>query len=136
MKKISTILGSIVFTSIIISSCGKNSAEFPESTISYDEAEYEVGGHSTLSDDKQNDMFETKYENHWFTWEGEVVLAEADNASINIDGVGTQDLLVDFADIKAGYNLKKGDHIKVRFVMTSPGGSFLPFRGENAVIVP
>ena len=91
---------------------------------------------TSLSVFKKEDIFNSKYNNHWFTWEGEVVLAEASEASINIDGFGTQDLQVDFADEKAGYNLKKGDHIKVHFVMTSLGGSFLPFGGEDAVIIP
>ena len=136
MKKLIEIFIAVFVTSLIITSCGESAANLPESSLSYNDAENEVGGHSKLSDDKKEDIFNSKYKDHWFTWEGEVVLAEADEASINIDGFGTQDLQVDFADEKAGYNLKIGDHIKVRFVMTSLGGSFLPFGGENAIIVP
>jgi len=138
MKKTMAIFGVILFATFILTSCGGNSPKpkFPESNLSYIDAEKEVGGQSTLSDDKKEDIFNSKYNNHWFTWEGEVVLAESAQASINIDGIGTQDLRVDFADKKAGYNLKKGDHIKVHFVMTSVGGSFLPFGGEEAVIIP
>ncbi len=44
--------------------------------------------------------FDTKYKNHWFTWEGEIALVESDNVSINIDLAGTQDLRVDFLDGK------------------------------------
>ncbi len=63
------------------------------------------------------------------------MLAEADEASLNIDGKGTQDLQVDFADKRAGYNLTKGDFITVKFVMKTTGGCFLPFSGEYASIV-
>jgi uncharacterized protein YcfL len=136
MKKLVTIFGVIILGVVILSGCASNAAQFPESNLSYNDAENEVGGSSKLSDDKKEDIFNSKYKYHWFTWDGVVVLAESDEASINIDDFGTQDLQVDFADKKAGYNLKIGDHIKVRFLMTSLGGSFLPFGGEQAVIVP
>ncbi|MBM3418796.1 MAG: hypothetical protein FJY17_07760 [Bacteroidetes bacterium] len=138
MKKVMTIFGVIILASIILISCGGGTdpSKFPTSNLTYFDAENEVGGHSKLSDDKKEDIFNSKYENHWFTWSGEVVLADADDASINIDGIGIQDLQIYFADEKAGYNLKIGDQIKVRFVMTSMGGRFLPFGGEHAIIIP
>ena len=104
------------------------------SSASYEEVDSQVGCNSKYSDDKKDDIFNSKYKNKWMTWRGEVVLAEADEASLNIDGKGTQDLSVDFANKSAGYNLKKGDVISVKFVMKYAGGCFLPFSGDNASI--
>ncbi len=130
------VLFMLTLTSFLYSSCdNRDSSKFPASSLSYMEAENEVGGHSTLSDQKLEDVFNSKYKDHWFTWEGVISLVESDNVSINIDGSGLSDLNVYFADEKAGYDLKVGQKIKVCFVMTSLGGSFLPFGGEDAFIV-
>lgn len=135
MKKV--ILFCLIGATFLFTGCGgTDPSKFPTSNLTYFEAENEVGGHSKLSEDKKEDIFNSKYKNHWFLWEGEVLFAESDNASINIDGIGIQDLQIDFANEKAGYNLRKGDHIKVRFVMTSLGGNFLPFGGEHATVIP
>ena len=110
-------------------------SSYPTSSATYDELNAEVGCGSKYSKDKKKDIFRSRYKNHWMTWSGEVVLAEADGASLNIDGFGTQDLSVDFSDKNAGYNLMDGDYITVRFVMKRAGGCFLPFSGDFAVIV-
>jgi len=109
-----------------------SSTSYSYSSASYAEVDREVGCSSKYSDDKKDDIFKSKYKNKRMTWSGEVVLAEADEASLNIDGKGTQDLAVDFADSNAGYNLNKGDRISVSFVMRHMGGCFLPFSGDNA----
>lgn len=130
------ILFILTLTSFLYSSCdNRDTSKFPVSSLSYMEAENEVGGHSNLSDQKLEDVFNSKYKDHWFTWEGVIELVESDNVSISIDGSGLSDLMVYFADEKAGYDLKVGQKIKVCFVMTSPGGSFLSFGGEDAFIV-
>ena len=127
---------TFIFCAFFFTSCdNRDSSKFPVITLSYIEAENEVGGHSTLSDQKLEDVFNSKYKDHWFTWEGVISLVESDHVSINIDGSGLSDLNVYFADEKAGYDLKVGQKIKVCFVMTSPGGSFLSFGGEDAFIV-
>lgn len=109
-------------------------SSYPSSGASYEELNSEVGCDSKYSDDKKDDIFKLRYKNRWMTWSGEVVLAEADEASLNIDGKGTQDLAVNFSDKKAGYNLTKGNVITVRFVMKHAGGCFLPFSGDFASI--
>lgn len=109
--------------------------QHPESTATYAQLNTAVGCKSTYSDQKKEDIFRTNYKDHWMTWSGEVVLLESDQASLNVDGVGTQDLRVVFADEQAGYNLSKGSQLKVRFLMKSAGGCFLPFSGREAVIV-
>ncbi len=109
-------------------------SNYPASDASYEEVNAEVGCDSKFSDDKKDDLFRAKYRNHWMTWRGAVLLAEADNASLNLDGVGTQDVRIDFADERAGYDLLEGQEITVKFVMKTAGGCFLPFSGDHGVI--
>lgn len=81
--------------------------QYPESTATYAQVNAEVGCKSTYSDQKKDDIFNGVYKDHWMTWSGEVVLLESDEASLNVDGIGTQDLKVTFADKSAGETLKK-----------------------------
>lgn len=109
--------------------------EYPESTATYNQVNIDVGCKSTYSDQKKDDIFNEKYKNHWMTWKGEIALLESDEVSLNVDGIGTQDLQVDFADKQAGYDLSKGSQLKVRFLMKTAGGCFLPFSGKNATVI-
>lgn len=108
---------------------------YPVNSESYQQVNSAVGCESKFSDDKKDDIFASAYKNHWMTWTGEVLLAEADEASLNIDRVGTQDLQVDFKDSNAGYDLIIGDTITVKFLMKRIGGCFLPFSGDDAIIL-
>lgn len=109
--------------------------QYPESAATYAEVNEEIGCKSTYSDQKKDDIFNAKYKNHWMTWKGQIALLESDEVSLNVDGVGTQDLQVDFADKRAGYDLSKGSQLKVRFLMQTAGGCFLPFGGREATVV-
>ena len=108
---------------------------YPNSSASYNELNTEVGCDSKYSKEKKKDIFESRYKNRWMTWTGEVLLPNAESVSLNLDGVGTQDLHVKFAGKNAGYNLIEGEFITVRFVMKYAGGCFLPFSGDSAVII-
>jgi hypothetical protein len=112
-----------------------SAAQYPESAATYAEVNQEIGCKSTYSDQKKDDIFNAKYKNHWMTWKGQIALLESDEVSLNVDGVGTQDLQVDFADKRAGYDLSKGSQLKVRFLMKTAGGCFLPFGGREATVV-
>lgn len=109
--------------------------QHPESTATYAQVNADVGCKSSYSDQKKDDTFKAKYKDHWMTWSGQIALLESDEVSLNVDHVGTQDLKVEFADKTAGYNLAKGSELKVRFLMKSAGGCFLPFGGGEASIV-
>jgi hypothetical protein len=111
------------------------SKSYSSSRISYKELDAQVGCKSKYSDAKKEDIFNARYKNRWMTWRGEVLLADSDEASLNLDGKGIQDLEIDFADKNAGYHLTKGQFITVRFVMKTAGGCFLPFTGDDAIIV-
>ncbi|WP_223532339.1 SPOR domain-containing protein [Pseudomonas sp. GL-RE-20] len=108
--------------------------KYSDSNATYNDVNSEVGCASKYSDQKKDDIFDSNFKNRWMVWSGIVVLADADDVSLNVDGIGTQDLQVDFLEKGAGYNLKKGQKIKVRFLMTNAGGCFLPFSGDYAVI--
>ena len=134
MKSNKKLALALVATLSLTGCSSEDTSSYPVSSSSYAELDSEVGCDSKYSDDKKEDIFNFRYKNHWVTWVGEVVLAEADNASINIDGKGTQDLQVDFADKNAGYYLTKGNMIKVKFIMETAGGCILPFSGKQATI--
>lgn len=126
----------ILFLAATILNCSKEDpSKFQRSNATYKEVDAEVGCLSKYSDEKKEDIFRSRYYNHWMTWSGEVVLVDADSASLNIDGKGIQDLQVDFANKKAGYDLTKGSYITVNFLMKTSGGCFLPFSGKYAIIV-
>jgi TPR repeat protein/antitoxin component YwqK of YwqJK toxin-antitoxin module/RNA polymerase subunit RPABC4/transcription elongation factor Spt4 len=108
---------------------------YPSSNALFSELDSEVGCLSKYSDNKKEDIFNTRYKNKWMTWYGEIDLSESSNVSLNIDGKGTQDLSVEFSDKNAGYNLTKGTFITVKFLMKSAGGCFLPFSGDSAIII-
>lgn len=116
-------------------SASRPADQHSESTATYAQVNADVGCKSTYSDQKKDDIFNAKYKDHWMTWSGQIVLLESDEVSLNVDHVGTQDLKVEFADKAAGYNLAKGNELKVRFLMKSAGGCFLPFGGREASIV-
>lgn len=110
-------------------------SSYPVSEASYAELEREVGCESKYSDQKKEDIFNSRYKNHWMTWSGTAVLPESGEVSLNTNNAGTQDLQVEFADPKAGYDLMEDQELTVRFVMKTAGGCFLPFSGEHAEIV-
>ena len=109
----------------------QKTSNLPNSRATYFEVDRAVGCGSDYSDARKDDIFESRYKDHWMTWKGEVVLADADDVSLNIDGKGTQDLMVYFEDDRAGYSLREGQNVTVRFVMKSMGGCFLPFTGKH-----
>ncbi len=108
---------------------------YPTSNATYSQISTEIGCESKYSEDKKEDIFKSKYKNHWMTWTGVVVLPEADSTSLNVDNFGTQDLSVDFTDKRAGYHLTEDSVITVKFLMNRAGGCFLPFSGKQAVIL-
>mgnify|MGYP000082418379 CR=1 FL=1 len=126
-----------LFLSIILVGCGGEKVDpstYHFSPAQYAELERTVGCDSKYSDDKKDDIFKEKYEKRWMEWSGEVYTAYKEKISMQIDGEGTQDLLVFFADEKSGYDLNEGDRVTVRFVMTYAGGCFLPYTGKHAIL--
>tara|TARA_R110002074_G_scaffold110986_1_gene238637 strand:+ start:74 stop:1111 length:1038 start_codon:yes stop_codon:yes gene_type:complete len=109
--------------------------KYPANNSSYSKVNNDVGCGSTYSKEKRQDVFNAKYKNHWMKWGGEIVIVSSDKVSLNLDNSGTQDLSVYFAKKGAGYHLREGQKIRVRFLMKSTGGCFLPFGGTNAIRV-
>ena len=113
----------------------EDTSSYLSSNIKYTALDKEVGCSSKYSDDKKEDVFDSKYKNTWMTWRGEVVFAESDQVSLNVDGFGSQDLNVEFANESAGYDVSVGDHLTVKFVMKIQGGCIMPFIGYHAIIL-
>jgi hypothetical protein len=108
--------------------------DYPNSSATYAEVEAAVGCKSKFSDEKKEDVFNEKYKNHWMVWQGEAVILEADKVALNVDKIGTQDVSIKFMRKGDGYDLTKGSVMKVRFLMKSMGGCFLPFGGEQGIV--
>ena len=128
------IAGLYVLNELNFSEWVSGKKEYPINNSSYATTNMEVGCDSKYSKDKKKQIFDRKYKNHWMTWKGDVVLSDKGSASLNMDGVLVQDLSVDFKDKKSGFDLQKGQTIKVRFLMKSIGGCVLPFSGNQAEI--
>ncbi|MEI6828089.1 MAG: rhodanese-like domain-containing protein [Desulfuromonadales bacterium] len=126
--------GFVSLLILIIVVIGGCSSEVPYSNASFEDLNTEVGCASNSSDYMKEGIFRSRYENHRMIWSGVVVRAQADKVSLNIDGKGTQDLQVNFANSLAGYTLEKGSFITVSFVMKKMGNCSLPFFGEKATI--
>lgn len=110
-------------------------SSLPSNSESYDHVSKEVGCESAYIDDKKTDIFNKRYKNHWMTWTGKVIHADAESVSLDMNGKGIHELQVAFADPKAGYDVLIGSTVRVRFVMEGHGGCYLPFSGEYAQIV-
>jgi hypothetical protein len=128
-----------VFLTLFLTLWGCSSEEaavsYPASSAIYNELNQQVGCDSKFVEDKKSDIFNSNYFNHWMTWKGQVFTASSEEASLNLDGKGIQDLHVTFADKKGGYDLIQDEVITVKFLMKSPGGCILPFEGTQAEII-
>lgn len=120
---------------ILLTACSRADLKsLPINTTGYSELDAEIGCKSKYSEDKKEAIFASNYKDHWMTWRGEVVLAEAGRVSLNMDKKGIQDLVVEFTDKRDSYNVQIGEQLAVKFTMQSIGGCFLPFSGNNATI--
>ena len=112
---------------------------YPVSSVSYYGLNRQVGCKSDYSAEKERDIFNSNFKNHWMTWKGRIIIASSNSVSLDteeprIDFFKT-DLTVSFEESGAGYNLKQGQTITVRFLMKTKGGCYSPFEGVNATIV-
>ena len=126
-------LNSIIFL-VIVSLTSCSDKEYPVNNSSYSSPDKQVGCESKYSKGKKKEIFKTEYKDHWMTWTVKVILPDSGSTSLDIDG-GLQDLSVKFKDSNAGFNLREGQTIRVKFLMKSAGGCFLPFSGKQAEIL-
>lgn len=126
----------LLFVFVVACSSEKSPETYPESLTTYAEINAEVGCDSKYVEQKKSDIFNANYINHWMTWKGQVLSASAEDAALNLDDKGIQDLHITFADPKGGYDLMQDEVITVKFLMKIAGGCILPFEGTQAVIVP
>lgn len=125
----------IILLSIIACSPDSPPTAYPTSSSSYDELNQNVGCDSKYVEDKKSDIFKSNYLNHWMTWKGQILTASSEDAALNLDGKGIQDLHITFADSKGGYDLLQDQIVSVKFLMKTAGGCILPFEGIKAILV-
>ena len=112
---------------------------YANSSASYSQLNRQVGCKSDYSAEKKRDIFNSDYRNHLMTWKGRIIIVSSNSVSLDteepkIDFFKT-DLEVSFNESGAGYDLKEGQTITVRFLMKSRGGCYHPFEGVNAIRV-
>lgn len=94
-----------------------------------------VGCMSKFSERKKDDLWRQKFDNHYFTWNGEITLISDDALQLKfLEATWTSDLLIEMRDESVLYDLLVGDRLTVEFRMTSVGGCFLPFMGDDGII--
>lgn len=125
----------LVLATAVGCSSEKSPVNYQTSLITYAEINAEVGCDSKYVEDKKVDIFNANHINRWMTWKGRVLSASAEDASLNLDDKGIQDLHITFADRKGGYDLMQDEVITVRFLMKVAGGCILPFEGTQAEII-
>ena len=127
-------LNAIIFL-VIVSLTSCSDKEYPVNNSSYSSTDQQVGCKSKYSKGKKKEIFKTEYKDHWMTWTGKVILPDSGSTSLDVGGGPIQDLKVKFKDSNAGFNLREGQTIRVKFLMKSAGGCFLPFSGKQAQIL-
>jgi hypothetical protein len=95
----------------------------------------ETGCKSKYSDGKKADLFDANYKNKPMTVTGEIATLSDNDASLKVlSSTLTFDVIINFANPKAGYDLEKGQRITVTFNVTDAGGCFLSYRGNRGVV--
>ena len=125
---------AIIFL-VIVSLTSCSDKEYPVNNSSYSSTDQQVGCKSKYSKGKKKEIFKTEYKDHWMTWTGKVILPDSGSTSLDVGGGPIQDLKVKFKDSNAGFNLREGQTIRVKFLMKRAGGCFLPFSGKQAQIL-
>jgi hypothetical protein len=98
--------------------------------------EAEVGCRTRYSEEKAAHEFATKYAGKEMTVTGQVSSVSRGTLRLKLlPTTFTFDLQVELVDPKAGYDLEKGQLVTVRLVMRRAGSCYLPFEGDQGVIV-
>ncbi len=101
----------------------------------FSKVEADTGCSSKYSEEKKRSLFREMYVNKQFTWTGKVVRSDQGNLWLNMGDALIADLIIALSDKFQGYGLENGDIITVQFILDSSGGCFLPFKGEDGIIL-
>jgi len=106
--------------------------------LSFNDADKEVGCNSLFSNEKQSDIFLNNYKDRWVKWDG--VVKQTDRKRVEVlqsnSNTPQSSLIAVFKEENAGYNLMKGQAIKLTIKLKSQGNCTKPFEAEQAVIRP
>ena len=105
------------------------------SSATFGELDSEVGCSSKLNQYKKNGIFKTKYLGRRMTWESTVFAADSVSVLVNVDGRRFEDLSARLRNPDKTPELVRDGLIRLSFTMKSPGTCYMPFSGEDAVIL-
>lgn len=105
------------------------------STADFSQVEMDTGCSSKYSEEKKRSLFSEMYVNKQFTWIGKVVRSDQGNVWLNMSDALIGDLIVTLSDKSQGDDLENGDMITIQLILDSSGGCFLPFKGENGIVL-
>lgn len=127
---------AILFGLLLIMPSAKPTLDSMEvSKATFEEVQLNTGCTSPFSDDKKEAMFKDGYKGKVFEWEGIVGRSKDGMIDINLNDGIAPDLTVELSDKKRGFDLLEDQPIKVKFVMDTAGGCFLPYQGKLAVVL-
>ena len=105
------------------------------SKATFEEVQINTGCKSPFSDDKKEAMFKEGYKGKVFEWDGVVGRSKDGSVDINLNNGIAPDLTVELIDKKQGFDLQENQPIKVKFMMDTAGGCFLPYQGKLASVI-
>lgn len=105
------------------------------SKATFEEVQLNTGCKSPFSDDKKEAMFKEGYKGKVFEWDGVVGRSKDGSVDINLNNGIAPDLTVELIDKKQGFDLQENQPIKVKFMMDTAGGCFLPYQGKLASVI-
>jgi len=109
---------------------------YPVSNAGFEQVSGEVGCRSKNGDEKKADIFNSLYKDHMVTWSGTVSEGGKEKVMVKADSLTlASDFYVTLKAGQSAYDLQKGQPITVRFVLTKQAGCFLPFYGDEGVIL-
>lgn len=95
----------------------------------------ETGCTSKYSDDKKADIYASRWKGKQMTVIGEIATLKDGDVSIKIlRSTLTFDIVVEMQNKRDAYDLEKGERAMLTFNVSSHGGCFLSYHGNNGVL--
>lgn len=112
-------------------------ASLPVNSSDFATVVNDTGCKSPYSEERKEELFNSDYRDHRMQVSGQIVTLNNGSASLKVLPTSIlQDIVIEFADKDAGYNLTNGSWITVSFRMTREGGCFLPYSGDLGKVIP
>jgi hypothetical protein len=134
-KTLAVAVGVIAFVAFFATFASLSRAHAQQANGDFLDMLAQTGCESKYSDDKKADLYASRWKGTPMTIVGEI--ADVDNGTVSVKvlrSTMTWDIRVDMRNKRDAYDLEKGTRIMLTFNVSSHGGCFLSFRGNNGVI--